>query len=249
MPDREAEPEKSLRDAWERVAQQWTAWARKPGHDSYWRFHRAAFLRLVPPPGRLTLDIGCGEGRLARDLKALGHDVVAVDGSPTMVAAARAADPAMRILVADAAQLPFADGGADLAIAFMSLQDVDDMPGAVREIGRVLSGGGVACIAVIHPINSAGSFESEAADARFIIEQSYFQSRRTRVVLQREGLEMTFNSRHWPLQAYVEALEAAGLVIDALREVTVDQASADERPSLRRWRRLPLFLHLRARKR
>ena len=53
----------SLGDSWDREAENWVRWARKPGHDSYWRFHRDAFFRLVPPPGRLTLDIGCGEGR------------------------------------------------------------------------------------------------------------------------------------------------------------------------------------------
>ena len=52
----------SLSDAWEREANAWIKWARAPGHDSYWRFHRDQFLAIVPPPGRLTLDLGCGEG-------------------------------------------------------------------------------------------------------------------------------------------------------------------------------------------
>jgi len=78
---------------WEAEARQWIQWARTPGHDSYWRFHRDQFLRLLPSPGRQTLDIGCGEGRLARDLKELGHRVVGIDSSPSMVAAAREFDP------------------------------------------------------------------------------------------------------------------------------------------------------------
>ena len=92
-----------LRDAWERNADDWIRWAREPGHDSYWRFHREAFLRLVPAPGRLTLDVGCGEGRVTRDLKELGHHVVGVDASETMVEAAREADPGGEYAVADAA--------------------------------------------------------------------------------------------------------------------------------------------------
>jgi hypothetical protein len=39
-----------LREAWERNAADWVRWARKPGHDSYWRFHRDRFLDLVPLP-------------------------------------------------------------------------------------------------------------------------------------------------------------------------------------------------------
>ena len=39
---------------------EWIAWARTPGHDSYEKFHRDAFLPLIPRPGRLTVDVGCG---------------------------------------------------------------------------------------------------------------------------------------------------------------------------------------------
>lgn len=249
MPDDRHNHDQSLRDAWESVASEWTAWARKPGHDSYWRFHRAAFFELLPAPGRLTLDIGCGEGRVARDLQALGHRVIALDSSPTLVDLARAADPSMTVLLADAADLPFDDGSVDLAVAFMSLHDMDDMPRAIAEIGRVLTAGGAACIAIVHPINSAGRFESEAPDARFAIEGSYFEAHRTRDVLTREGLEMAFSSRHWPLEAYIRGCEDAGLLIETLREVGVDDKSVQQRPSRARWQRLPLFLHLRARKR
>jgi hypothetical protein len=34
----------TLRDAWEAEARNWIAWARTPDHDSYWQFHRDAFL-------------------------------------------------------------------------------------------------------------------------------------------------------------------------------------------------------------
>ena len=238
-----------MAEEWDGVADQWAVWARKPGHDSYWRFHRAAFFDLLPPPGRLTLDIGCGEGRVARDLKALGHRVVALDASPRLVDYAKAADPAMTVLVADAARLPFDDGAADLAVAFMSLHDVDDMQAAVREIARVLDAGGVLCAAIVHPINSAGQFEGRAPDARFIIEGSYMESHRYRDAIERSGLPMTFSSMHRPLQAYSEALVAAGFAIDSLREVTVDENSASDADEYLQWRRVPFFLDLRARKR
>lgn len=44
--------------------------------------------RLSPQAGERILDLGCGDGVLTQDLVASGADVVAVDASPQMVAAA-----------------------------------------------------------------------------------------------------------------------------------------------------------------
>src|SRR5918911_1214599 len=98
-----------LHDEWERVASQWAAWARQPGHDSYWTHSRAPFLEFVPPPGRATIDVGCGEGRVARDLKERGHRVTGVDSSRTLIRLAQEADPDGDYVVADAGALPFSE--------------------------------------------------------------------------------------------------------------------------------------------
>ncbi|MGJ5132782.1 class I SAM-dependent methyltransferase [Bradyrhizobium oligotrophicum] len=234
----------NLREQWEAEAGRWLAWARAPGHDSFWRHHREQFSRLLPPPGALTLDIGCGEGRLSRHLASEGHRVVGVDASPSLIAAARAADPTIGVVRADAAALPLADACADLAIAFMSLQDVDAMPAAVRELARVLRRGGRFCMAIVHPLNSAGRFASLASDAPFVIQGSYLDSFTFSDAIERDGLSMTFHSAHRPLQSYFEALEAEGFLIEALREPSIPEAIIT-RDSSRRWLRVPLFLHLR----
>jgi len=214
-------------------------------HDSYWRFHRDQFLEILPAPGRLTLDIGCGEGRLSRDLKALGHSVVGVDSAPTMVQNARQADGSIEVHIADAAKLPLADALADLAIAFMSLQDIDDMSTAIHEAARVVEPGGRFCLAIVHPLNSAGTFAGEEAYSPFVIKGSYLERFRYTDELERDGLAVTFTSDHRPLETYFEALAAAGFVVERLREHAVPDA-AITRPRHRRWQRLPLFLHIRA---
>jgi ubiquinone/menaquinone biosynthesis C-methylase UbiE len=56
-------------------------------------------------------------------------------------AAAAHSDCGGSIVVGDAEVLPLPDGMADCAIAFMSLQDVDEMELAVAEAARVLSAG------------------------------------------------------------------------------------------------------------
>jgi SAM-dependent methyltransferase len=225
-----------LRDAWERNAADWVRWARKPGHDSYWRFHRERFLELVPSPGRLTLDVGCGEGRVTRDLQELGHGTVGLDASETMIGAAREADPSGEYLVANAAELPFPDGHADLVVAFMLLMDVDDMAAAVREVARVLEPSGALALAVVHPINSAHDVDREHPDDRLVLEENYFDRRRYSDFIERDDVKMIFESRHYTLQDYFEALLGAGFQVKALREVGDPQHP--------RWSRYPLFLHV-----
>jgi SAM-dependent methyltransferase len=234
-----------LRAAWEDNAARFIQWVRTPDHDSYWRFHRDAFLDLLPAPDQRTLDLACGEGRLSRDLKALGHHMVGVDASSTMLDAARTADPGIAICRADAAALPLADGTFDLVVAFMSLHDIDDFEAAIQHAGRVLVPGGRLCLAIVHPINTAGMFEGEEGDSPFVIRGSYLDRSFHRDDLSRDGLEVTFVSAHRPLQSYGDALASAGFVIERLVELPApDHSFTHERG--RRWQRLPLFLHLQA---
>jgi SAM-dependent methyltransferase len=236
--------------AWHGQADNWLRWARTPWHDSYW-YYRDSFLdAIVPAPGRRTVDVGCGEGRVARDLAARGHDVVGVDASPAMVGHARQADPGGHYVVADAARLPFPDASADLVVAYNSLMDVSDMPGAVAEAARVLEPGARLCVCVTHPMTEAGSFGgNKEPDAPFVIDQDYLSHRRTEDNFERDGLRITFSSHRYPLEDYARALEAAGFLIEAMREPGASEEAVAARPSMARWRRIPSFLHLRAVKR
>ena len=77
----------NLIDSWETQSPEWIGWAWQPGFDT-WRYHRDQFLELLPSPDRRTVDVGCGEGRLTRHLKEIGHPIVGIDASPSLVAAA-----------------------------------------------------------------------------------------------------------------------------------------------------------------
>jgi len=201
---------------WEDQARDYIAWVREPGLDSYWRY-RADFLQLVPPAGSATLDVGCGEGRVARDLAGHGHRVTGVDASPTLIEAARQAHPAGVYVLADAADLPFPDASFDLVIAYNSLMDVDDLPGAVREAARVLAPGGRLVLSVLHPANTGATLGDGAALA-FVVDGSYFEVRKDQQEAERGGLHMVFTSYHHPLSSHTGALEEAGFLIEAIRE-------------------------------
>jgi SAM-dependent methyltransferase len=227
----------TLRDAWDVQAEEWTRFARDArGDRTNNEFNIPAFLELVPPAGRRTLDLGCGEGRVGAELARRGHAVVGIDSSPGMVAAARELIDAE---VVDAAALPFRDGAFDLVVAFMSLMDMDDLFGAVRESARVLAAGGRMCFAVIHPLNFTGRFESKAPEAPFVI-RSYFEPYRYDDVVERDGFRIHFAALHRPLETYCRALEDAGLLLETIREPP-EPGKGDGR-----WARVPLFLHARA---
>jgi ubiquinone/menaquinone biosynthesis C-methylase UbiE len=164
-----------------------------------------------------VIDLGCGEGRGSRELRALGHRVVGADYSPTLTRAARVSCPAIPVLQADAAALPFAGQSADLVVACMSLLDFDDFGGAVAEIGRVMRPGGQLCLAIVHPFISAQDEDTLHA-ASFGFSRPYLQTRGYTDRVERDGLAMTFSSTHRPLSAYTAALTGQGLAITALTE-------------------------------
>jgi SAM-dependent methyltransferase len=223
----------SLRDLWDEQAEQWAKFARTPGHDHvHDRVNFPPFLELLPAPGRRTLDLGCGEGRVGSELRRLGHHVVGVDSSPRMVELASEVHEAV---LGDASALPFADGAFDLVVAYMSLMNIDDMPAATREAARVLESGGRVCISVLHPIAAAGSFVDTAdPESAFVIERYYDKPPNVWVV-DRGGITVTFHDRCIPFDTYARAFESAGLLIETIREIPFEK-----RP------RIPLFLHLRA---
>ena len=234
---------------WETEAQDWIAWARTPGHDVFPYFAPAFFDEILPPPHGRTLEIGCGEGRVARELASRGHDAVAVDGSRTLVRAARDADARPRYLCADATALPFAAATFDTVVAYNSLQTMtraEDMAQAVREAGRVLKPTGAFCFCVAHPMTDFGRATVPSAGGDLIIAGSYFQRQCVNDTVTKDGLSMTFHGWTYTLEDYVRALEAAGLVIERVHEPVPGAEQVAERPGLARWQRMPLFLFVRA---
>ena len=237
----------SLTDAWDEQAEAWIRWARTPGHDDYYHLYNLPrFLELVPAPGRLTLDVGAGEGRLARVLRDLGHRVVGVEPSRALARAAHEAEPEIPMTQGNGAAIPIANEVADLVVCFMVLQDVDDLVGVARELARVLARDGVVCAAIVHPMVSSGFFDP---DEPLLYVGRYLDVMRNEFAMERDGVPFTFHSAHRPLEDYSRAFEAAGLVIEAIREPRFSDEHLDARPGLVRHRLLPNFLYFGLRKR
>jgi ubiquinone/menaquinone biosynthesis C-methylase UbiE len=239
----------STRQLWEEEARKWITWARTPGHDVFRDYAPSFFEEIVPAAQGLTLEIGCGEGRVVRQLASKAHNVVALDSSPTLARSAREADALSAYLSGDATALPFADATFQTVVAYNSLQTMTlmaDMAQAVREAGRVLKPSGHFCLCVAHPMTDVGRIREPSAGGDLIISGSYFEHQCVNETVTKDGLEMTFHGWTYTLEDYVRALEEAGFLVERVREPVPSAEQVTKRPSLEGWRRIPLFLSIRA---
>ena len=126
---------------------------------------------LAAQPGERILDLGCGDGQLTLRIAASGAQVIGVDASPQMVAAARARG--VKAEQGNAESLPFADRSFDAVFSNAVLHWVRDHDTMMSEVRRVLKPGGrfvaefgghgniaairVALIAVLARHNFAGN--------------------------------------------------------------------------------------------
>lgn len=194
-----------LSAAWEEAADAWVTWARAPElDDDCWGWHPDAFLAVLPPPGRLTVDVGCGEGRLSRTLVGGGHRVLGLDRAATMVRAAAAHPEAAPVILADAAALPLAAGTADLVVFFMCLHDIDAHDVALAESARVLVPGGRVAIALLTSRITGRLTGGVEGTYEYRVESV--------------GRTFTYRGRHRPVEAYRTAAERAGLSVADQRE-------------------------------
>jgi SAM-dependent methyltransferase len=105
---------------------------------------------LLPGAGSRVIDVGCGDGRHIAEAARRGAFAVGLDYDAGELRKARARIGAQRVdlVVGDAARLPFHDSAFDAAICTETLEHLPDDAGAVREIARVLRGGGTLLGAV-----------------------------------------------------------------------------------------------------
>src|SRR5262249_18902038 len=81
-------------------------------------------------------------------------------------------------------------------------------------------------------------------EAPFVISGSYLDPAPDTWVHDRGGVRLTFHSEHRPLEAYMRAVEAAGLLTEAIREPRAPDHVVARDPRARRGQRLPPVLPL-----
>ena len=116
---------------------------------------------MAKASGQRFIDIGCGEGRFVRAMAEHGIEGVGIDPTETLIDAARQRDPSGDYRVGSAEALPFADGGFDFALFYVSLCDIPDYLAAVREAVRVVRPGGRILVANLASYNTAGAWKKD----------------------------------------------------------------------------------------
>ena len=99
-----------------------------------------------------VLDVGTGEGQLARVAAAAGARVVGVDPSWGQLVEARRRAGGPLYVRGEAVALPFPDGAFDAALACLVFEHIEAVDAAIDEVARVLRPGGRFAFFLNHPL-------------------------------------------------------------------------------------------------
>lgn len=222
---------------WDTSAAAWIANLGEAGDATRRDILDAPMIAALPAQGH-ALDIGCGEGRFCRMMQAAGLTSVGLDPTEPLLDAARTRDPGGHYVKATAEALPFPQAHFDLAVFFLTLIDIPDMPAAVAEAARVLKPGGTCLVANITPWATArprdwgGTGGNWAQDRRYFATDDMMEPRANTY----EWAGIHIQNHHRPLSAYMTACLDAGL---RLRQFTDPPYTGDDPDIADKFRRMP----------
>jgi SAM-dependent methyltransferase len=240
------------KDHWDRNAEFWVKIMREHRDRYRTELSDAAVLAAVgDPTGLDVLDVGCGEGYMARELARRGAvHVHGIDKAADLVAAARAIEmPALSFDEGDAADLPVGSGSFDLVLANHVLNDLRDITGPINEFARVLRPGGRFIALMLHPCFYG--YRAERTEIRRTLPvEEYFGQRAIEQPFEVDGITSPAKTVTWvrPLEAYTEALTSSGLYITRLTEPHPSEEQLVESEWWRENFPRPLFLLITAQK-
>ncbi len=200
---------------------------------------------------RIVLDVGCGDGQIARALAAQGSEVLGID--PTQlhidIANERAGGPTY--LLGSATQLPVPDASQDAVVACLVFEHIDEVDVAIAEVARVLKPGGQFSFFLNHPLlQTPGSGWIDD----FILDPPEQYWRIGAYLVETETVEevekdVFIRFIHRPLSRYVYALLANGLSLERMLEPAPPQGFLDRAPEYALAHTVPRLLYLRSVKR
>lgn len=167
-----------------------------------------------------VVDIGAGEGQVARVLQDAGAVVYGIDPVRPQVVEAVRRGGGPCYLQAGADRLPFADSSVDGAVACLVFEHIDALDEAISEVARILRPGGRFLFLLNHPLlqtPGSGWIDDQ------IIEPPEQYWRIGPYLIEADTVEevqkdVFIRFLHRPLSRYVNALADNGLVVTRMFE-------------------------------
>ena len=199
---------------------------------------------------RRVLDIGTGDGQLARRGADLGAVVVGIDPTWNQVTVARQRGGGPVYASGGAASLPFPDLSFDTVVACLVFEHIEAADQAIAEVGRVLEPGGRFLFFLNHPLlqtPDSGWIDDQVLDPpeQYWRIGAYLREDATIEEVQK-GVFIPFI--HRPLHRYVNALAANGLLVTHMEEPAPPAGFLARAPEYTDAVEIPRLLFLRSEK-
>jgi ubiquinone/menaquinone biosynthesis C-methylase UbiE len=134
---------------------------------------------LIPKPGEIILDAGCGTGVFTRDILSAGSTVIGLDISlPMLIRAGKKLKGfPFQMVSADILNLPFQKAYFDKVVSITAFEFIENAKGAVDELFRVTKRGGCIVLATLNSLSLwASRRKAKAKKGHTIFEKAIFRS-------------------------------------------------------------------------
>ena len=196
------------------------------------------------------LDLGCGDGQIARALAAQGSDVLGVDPTQLHIDVAIERGGGPRYLLGGATNIPADDETFDAVVACLVFEHIDQMDEAMTEVARVLKPNGQFSFFLNHPLlqtPGSGWIDDHIIDP----PEQYW--RIGPYLVETESIEEVEKDVyilfiHRPLSRYVNALLANGMSLERMVEPSPPAGFLARAPEYALAHTVPRLLYLRSTK-
>ena len=236
-----------MTDPWEAHAEWWQREFTDGVDPEYTEQILPLIAQHLPHGGRL-LDVGCGEGQVARMAAELHDmDVVGIDPAMTQVSVATERGGGPRYVQGSAADVPIADASIDAAVACLVFEHIEALDAALAEVARVLRPGGRFLFLLNHPLlqtPGSGWIDDQVLDPpeQYWRIGAYLVEGDTVEQVER-GVFIRFF--HRPLSRYLNTASELGLQLVRMEEPAPPQGFLDRAPEYLEAASIPRLLFLR----
>jgi len=195
-----------------------------------------------------VLDVGCGEGQVARRIAASGARTAGIDPTIGQLEVARERAGGVAYVRGMAERLPFAAASFDAVIICLTLEHLDPFEPAVHEVARVLAPDGRFACFLNHPLLQApgsGWIDDHILEEQYWRIGPYLPDD---VAMEEVAPGVRLPFMHRPLSRYINVMSECGLFVERMDEPPPPPGFLAQAPEYAEAATIPRLLSMRARK-